>query len=106
MRCDRSPAPFDVPPESTTHGFAEHCFLVRESAERHRLAAGFADRGGDNRAVAVVDATRTEQLAGLDKFVAGRKHGNPRTAHDANRRKTASGEHPDLARADARASAQ
>ena len=56
--------------------------IVRERAERHRLAASFRDRGGDDRAVAVVDAAGTKRLAGLDQFVAGREHGDARPPHD------------------------
>ena len=51
MRCERSPAPFEVPPESTTmsqslqrvaHRGFERRLVVRKRAERDRLAARFA----------------------------------------------------------------
>ena len=115
MRCDRSPAPFDVPPrqhhdvaglERAAHGQFERDFFVRKRAERHRLAAGFDDRGGDDGAVAVIDAAGPQRPAGLDQLIAGREHGDARAAHHVDRRKTARREHADLARADLRAAAQ
>ena len=85
---------------------AERDLFIGKSAERDRLAARFDDRGGENRAVAVVDAGRLERLARLDQFVARRQHGNAGAADDADLRKAAGCEHADLARADARAFAQ
>ena len=35
--------------------------VVREGAERHRLAAGFGDGGGEDRAVEIVDAARPQR---------------------------------------------
>ena len=67
MACERSPAPFEVPPESTTmslsfkrlaHRFLQHRRVVGKGAEDDRLAAGFGNGGGDDGAVAVVDACR------------------------------------------------
>ena len=38
------------------HGFVERRRIVGDGAEGNRLAAGFGNGGGDDRAVAVVDA--------------------------------------------------
>ncbi len=92
--------------ERGAHGKFERDLFVGKRAERHRLAACFDDRGGNDRAVAVIDAGRLERPAGLDQFVAGREHGDARTAHHLDSGKAARREHADLARADARALAQ
>ena len=44
--------------ERRAHRQFERDLFVGERAERHRLAAGFDDRGGDDGAVAVIDAGR------------------------------------------------
>ena len=115
MRCDRSPAPFDVPPlknddvagiERAAHGELERNLFVGEGAKRDRLAAGFAHGRGDDGAVAVVNAGRPQRLAGLDQFIAGRQHGHARPAHHIDRRKPAGCEHADLSRANPGAAAQ
>ena len=92
--------------ERVAHGEFEREVLVRKGAERHRFAAGFGDRRGNDRAVAVIDAARTKRPAGLDQFVAGRQHGDTRPAHDFDRGKAARREHADFARADMRSPAQ
>ena len=53
----------------------------------NRLAARFRDGGGNDGAIAVIDAGRTQRLAGLHQFVAGREHGDVRLAHDLDRRR-------------------
>ena len=114
MRCERSPAPFEVPPESTTmsqsssaraHRLLERGLVVGKGAERHRLAAGFRDRRGDDGAVAVVDAAPAERLARRHQLVAGREHRHLRPPHHVDRGEAAGRQHADLARADARARA-
>ena len=61
MRCERSPAPFEVPPESTTMSQSASASRTAASSaasssgnapKRDRLAAGLAHRRGDDRAVA------------------------------------------------------
>ncbi len=115
MRCERSPAPFEVPPrqhhhvaatERAAHGVVERLFVVGKGAEGNRFAAGFADGRRDDRAVGVVDAGRLQRLAGRHQFVAGREHGDLRPAHDIDLGDAAGGQHADLARADARAAPQ
>ena len=114
-RWDRSPAPFEVPPdehhhvagiERRAHRELERDLVVGKRAERHRLAAGFGDGGRDDGAVAVVDAGRLERPAGRDQFVAGREHRHARPAHHLDGREPARRQHADLARADARAAPQ
>ena len=114
-RCERSPAPFEVPPDSTTMSQAasarrtrlfERGVVVREGAERHRLAAGFGDRGGDDRAVAVVDAGRAERLAGATSSSPVESTATLRPAHHLDLGEPAGRQHADLARADARAAPQ
>ena len=88
------------------HSQFERDVFVGESAERHRLAAGFDNRGGEDGAVAVIDAGRRERPAGLDQFVAGREHGDARASHHVDGGKAACREHADLTGADARAASQ
>ena len=92
--------------ERPAHGDFERGLLVRERAERHRLAAGFDDGRGNDGAVAVVDAAGSQRPAGLDQLVAGRQHGDTRPAHHLDRGQAAGRQHADLARADPRAAAQ
>ena len=68
-------------PERFAHAFFERVHVVREHAEAHRLAAGFGDRGGENRGVRVIDAAGLELLPGRDQLVAGRKHRHFRPPH-------------------------
>jgi hypothetical protein len=88
------------------HRQFERDVFVGERAERHRLTAGFDDRGGDDGAVAVIDAGGRQRPAGLDQFVAGREHGDARAPHHVDGSEPARREHADFARADARAAAQ
>ena len=116
MRCERSPAPFDVPPDSThhvagvergAHRALERDLIVRKRAERHRLAAGFRDRGRHDGAVAVVDLR-----AGRAARPAPPVRRRSRAPRPCGRRTTstcgdaAGRQHADLARRDARAAAQ
>ncbi len=113
--CERSPAPFEVPPDRTTmsHAPAPSRTAVSSAASSSgkapsgdRLAAGLGDGGGDDRAVAVVDLRR---LAALRPAPPARRRSRaPRPAAAAPRRprRGRSGQHADLARADARAAAQ
>ena len=71
-----------------------------------RLAAGFGDGGGDDRAVAVIDAGRPQRLARLHQFIAGRQHRHLRPPHHVDAAEPAGRQHADLARADTRATAQ
>ena len=92
--------------ERRAHRRFERRLVVREDAEYHRLAAGFGDGRGEDRAVAVIDAARTQRLPGLDELVAGRQHRDAWAAHHLDRGEAAGGQHADLARADRRALAQ
>ena len=79
----------------------ERRLVVRKSAERHRLAAGFRHRRRHDRAVAVIDLRRPERAARRDQLVAGREHRHLRPAHHLDLGDAAGGQHADLARADA-----
>ena len=115
MRWETSPAPFDVPPDSTSmslvcerlaHRGFELRFVVGDGAEKMGLAAILRDRRGDDRAVGVVDRGRAQRLAGLHQFVAGGDDGDARPARDGDLRDAAGRQHADLARADDGAGAQ
>ena len=89
------------------HRALERGLVVREGAERHRLAAGFRDRGRDDRAVAVVDRRRAAARSpGAHQLVAGREHRDLRPPHHVDLGDAAGRQHADLARADARAAPQ
>ena len=114
-RCERSPAPFEVPPDSSTMSQTvergadcqlERDLVVGKAAERHRLAAGLRHRRRDDRAVGIVDRRRPQRLARRHQFVAGREHRDARPPHDVDLGDAAGREHADLARADARAAPQ
>ena len=79
------------------HGAFERRLVIGEGAERHRLAARLGHGGGDDRAVAVVDAGRRQWRAGRDELVAGREHGDARPPHHRDLREPARREHADLA---------
>ena len=80
--------------------------VVGKCADRDRLAAGFGDGGGDDGAVAVVDAGGFQRLSRRDQLVAGREHRRPSAAAPRRSRQAAGRQHADLARADARAAPQ
>ncbi len=92
--------------ERAAHGKFECDVFVREDAELHRLAAGLDNGGGNDRAVAVIDAAGPQQLAGFDQLIAGRQHGDARAAHDVGHCIAARREHADFAGSDRRAAAQ
>ena len=108
-RCERSPAPFEVPPDSTT---MSHSASARRTAcssfaassgnapIRHRLAAGLGDGGGEDRAVGIIDAAGPQAIAERDQLVAGREHRDLRPPHHVDRGQPAGRQHADLARAD------
>ncbi len=86
--------------QRAAHGGLEPGFVVGNGPEEHGLAAVLVDRGGDDRTVGIVDRSGRKNPAGLNQFVAGRDHGNPRLARDSHLGNAAGGEHADLARAD------
>ena len=115
MRWETSPAPFDVPPDSTSMSLASSALRIADSscasssgmAPRNTASPPFsADRRGDDRAVGVVDRGRAQRLARLHQFIAGREDGDARPARDGHLRDAAGRQHADLARADDGAGAQ
>ena len=107
-RCERSPAPFEVPPESTTrsqrsqrraHGDVRARPRRPETAPNgNRLAARFRNRRRDDRPVAVIDLRRRQRCARRDELVAGREHRHLGPAHDIDLGDAAGRQHADLAR--------
>jgi hypothetical protein len=88
------------------YGFFERHRIVAKRAECDRLAARFGDRGSDDGAVTVIDASGPEPLAWLDKLIAGRKHGHLRPPNHFNAVKPARRQHTDFPRTDFRAAPQ
>ena len=93
MRYDRSPAPFEVPPESTT--MSHSASAARTAADSaasssgnapiaDRLAASLRDRGGDDRAVRVIDRAGPQQRCRARRF--RRRSREPRRVGAAPRR--------------------
>ncbi len=71
---------------------------IPRDAERDGDAAIVRDQGGEHRAVRVRDLRRIERLPRRDKFVARRKHGDTRSAHDRRVCVTEGSEQRDLPR--------
>ena len=89
MRWDTSPAPFEVPPDSTSMSLsrqapariaASSCCSSSAMAPRKSPRRRSRHRRSDDRAVGVVDRRRTQRTAGLHQFVAGREHRDARPA--------------------------
>ena len=98
MRWDTSPAPFEVPPDSTSMSLVCSAWRIAASSfssssgmapRNARLAAILVDRRGDDRAIGVVDRGGPQRLARLHQFVAGGDHGDARPARDGNLRNAA-----------------
>ena len=88
------------------HRFFQRRLVVGKGTHGDRLAASFGDRGGNDGAIAVIDAGGAQRLAWRHQLVAGGKHRDVRPPHHGDARQPAGGEHADLARADARALTQ
>jgi hypothetical protein len=84
----------------------EHVRIVPEDAHRQRLAAILADRGAEDRGVAVGDAPGRQGRAGRVQLVAGRDHGHDRAAHHRHLAPARGGQHADLAAGDLRTGPQ
>ena len=84
----------------------ERDLVVRERAERHRLAARFRHRRRHDGAVAVVDRGGPSGAPGATSSSPVESTATLRSPHDVDLRDAAGRQHADLARADARAAAQ
>ena len=88
------------------HRRLELRIIVRDRAEKDRIAAVLIYRSSDDRAVGIVDRGGAQRRTRLHQFVTGRDDGNARPARDADIRDAACRQNADLARADHRSGPQ
>ena len=114
-RCDRSPAPFEVPPRARRYRRHRERPAWPESsatassgkcAKGYRFATCFDNCGREDRPIAVIDSAGPQRQAGLHQFVASREHSNAGAANDFYLGEAARRQHADLAGPDTRTLAQ
>ena len=101
----RSPAPFEVPPESRTMSEARACSsrapqlveVVPADAQRHGLATLLRDRGAEDRGVGIVDLAGPDRLARRNQLVARGDDGDGWPAMDRHLGQPDRRQHADLA---------
>ena len=108
-RCERSPAPFEVPPDSTT--MSQVSSALRTAASSASSSSGNAPNAtgsppASRTAAAMIAPLRVVDRAGPQRaperrqFVAGREHRDFRPPHHVDLREAARRQHADLARGD------